>query len=106
MDGIRDNGRDGDFQAYPFMIRLVIRRAREHEWEDGQWFDTQTTLEERMTLRDMVTSWQACPEAKNYPLIQIFRDDQYISDMLAYMEFETEEQACLFKLTHLELFQV
>jgi hypothetical protein len=83
------------------MIKLIIGTAREHETIDGVNFDTEDTLAERMALRSIVNTWRDSEMAKHYPRMHLFRDTEHWTGMVAYMMFETEEEAALFKLTYL-----
>ena len=39
------------------MIKLILWTAPENELLDGQWWDTQETLDARHELRGKVTAW-------------------------------------------------
>jgi hypothetical protein len=86
------------------MIKLIIGTAPEHVDVDGHKVDSWELVSARIALRNRAEDWNFSPEAANYPPMQIYRDAHYNNDMIAFMEFETEEEAALFKLTFSEIF--
>ena len=83
------------------MIKLILWTAPENELLDGQWWDTQETLDARHELRGKVTAWNMSPHSADYPEIQIYRQFKEGENMEAYMMFESEEEAAMFKLKYL-----